>query len=188
MTGSFVNLYRPSYRLRRYFGDKRVKDSRILVACLALALPTAVAIAQDDSAGHFDLTVGSQDRISLTADNASLETIVSQLGEDLGIEVTGTLSEDRRVTAQFADVSVAEALREIGDSYVLISDAADGEAQKIVLLGKGQDGHIADNPQNDRPADTASEASQGGFQFEFDPSQAPIHDPDSEKSDSGRDR
>ena len=185
---SLVNFYRPTYRFSRYFGGKRVNDSIILVVCLALALPAATAIAQNDSAGSFDLTVDPQDRVSLTANNASLEAIVSQLGKDLGIEVAGALSEDRRVTAQIANVSVAEALRQIGDSYVLIEDAQNSKARKIILLGKGKDGEMMGASDEQRLAGADSENNQGGFQFEFDPSSVPVSEPEAKSTDSESDR
>ncbi|NIO42629.1 MAG: hypothetical protein GTO41_22275 [Burkholderiales bacterium] len=146
-----------------------------------------MAYAEEMLPGSFELTVNSEQNISLTANDASLQAIVTELGAQLGVQVVGTLSDDRHVTTQLTDVTVGEVLRQIGDSYVLLSDAEDGKAKKIFLLGKGRDGQILDDEQSNLLVDPNSDTPQPGFQFEFDPSAAPIQEEETGQSESSPD-
>jgi hypothetical protein len=181
----FLSHFLPFFGQRNRHRDLSNRWPILVTRLAVMALP-ALALAQDLPRGDFKLTVSPDKQVSLTANEASLEAIVAELGVQLGANVSGGLSEDKRVTTHLSDVPVSEALKQIGDSYVLVTDAKDGGAQMIILLGKGRDRQDFDDPVSNLPAEPGSETSQGGFRFEFDPSTAPIRERESDESESNK--
>jgi hypothetical protein len=83
----------------------------------------------------FDLTVHEQ-RLSLRAREASLTTILAQIGRELGIDVVAHIPEDETITVAFDDLPVIEALKKLSTNYAYVVDTAkaDNRITKIIVL------------------------------------------------------
>jgi type II secretory pathway component GspD/PulD (secretin) len=146
----------------------------LLPAVLGLPLAaTAIASAASQSMpkGAFHLEAESTQRVSLIANDAPLSEILSRLGEALDIEIVAKLPDDPRVTAEFTARPLADALRQLAGSYMLLTDEVDGRIAKVFVLPEGAD--AAEFPAADVGPSEPVEVENAPFEFEFDPAAVP---------------
>ena len=160
-------------------GNPAGRAGLLLFAGLMFSLYGSLATASEPGPGEFELDVDADERISLDAIEAYPEAIVRALGEELGaeVEILGELPDDR-VTTRFSRLSLSEALRRIGDNYMLIEDAGDGGRRKLILLSEGEDSERVIATEDASAAPSGEASGQQSFEFVFDPAAAPVRDAD----------
>ena len=134
-----------------------------------------------DGAG-FKLSVGNN-RVSLDAKQASLKMILETIAQKLNIDATIRIPQEEKVTIQFEDQSLEEALKLFVVNFALVSDtkAKDGPVKQIVVVPQGQQAQLAVRPSGnaDQKITQDSKAEEGKktqpFKFEFDPSKYANH-------------
>lgn len=136
-----------------------------------------------------------QGRVSLKATDASLKTILLDLGKRLGIEVVLAVPADEPVTVTFEQLPLEQALRVLTAQYGQIKEytGSDGKLAKFTVLPE-QEGKVpppAPAPAAAAPPPPPTETTAAGsppaeepdadrpkpFKFEFDPSAAPTAPP-----------
>ena len=90
----------------------------VLILVLMLPAPLLAGEAERESAGHGEFTLRIHEGlISLKAQEASLRAILEEIGRKMRIEVLGDVSEDEKVTTEFAKLPIAEALQRLSSNY-----------------------------------------------------------------------
>jgi len=84
-------------------------------------------------------------RITLKAEDASLKSILEAIGQQMDIEVVARIPEEEKITVQFEDQSLEEALKRFKVNYALVADSKekDGRIQRIVVVPEGQQANLA---------------------------------------------
>ena len=108
-----------------------------------------------------------QGLISVKAVDAPLKLVIEEIGQRLGIEVDGKISDDERVTADFEKLPLEQAIKQLTARYAYFHEKADGRITRIVLFPEGQEAPVS------RIGSVPKEIRDGPepFKFEFDPSQ-----------------
>jgi hypothetical protein len=117
----------------------------------------------------FVLTV-HENLLSLHAREASLKAILAQIGREMAIDVVAHIPADEKITVEFDQLPVGEALKKLSRNYTYVVDAAraDRRITKIVVLAKGDTTLPSSSTALDaRPTDSSRSKP---FKFEFDPS------------------
>ena len=172
----------------------------VLISFLVPApLPAVVSESQLQVAAltpaEFILTVEDQ-LISLRAREASLNSIVEEIGQKMAIEVLGTIPKDETVTTAFERLPVAEALQRLSPNYgyQLRRDSGGQEVATIFVL-PNPDGFVRPKPADQAPSlvqqrtsspheekaqavrvlprqqdDDSTDGKPAPFKFQFDPS------------------
>lgn len=144
--------------------------------------------------GNFVLSV-ENDRLSLKGQEASLQAIIAEIGQKMGIEVIGEISSQEKITAEFHNLPLEQALHRLSPNYgyQVNSKSGDTAITKIFVLPRGRINDVVQfEPQSGEPRNDPSlpNAEQGieaasssenakeedepqrpePFKFEFDPS------------------
>ena len=97
------------------------------------------------------------------------------------MSVEANIPSDARITVQFEDLPLQEALERLSDSYVYLTDETDGRITKIILLPQGEDatGALSESEEvaGQDPSSSDGEGSTDlpqPFCFEFDPAAAVV--------------
>jgi hypothetical protein len=114
-----------------------------LVILLSLSLPWAFGRAADPPESDPDtssslVVTARQGLVSVKAQDAPLRDVVERIGKALNISVTGQTGADERVSTEFKDLPLEEALKRLGANYAYISDANSGGTGRIVLFPRGE--------------------------------------------------
>jgi hypothetical protein len=85
----------------------------------------------------FVLTV-KDNLISLDAKNASLKEILEEIGRKMKIEVLAGIPDTKKITAEFENLSIEEAINKLSTNYSYAMDSTNGERRitKIIVLEK----------------------------------------------------
>ena len=125
--------------------------------------------------GAYLLTVDGP-LVSLRAQEASLKTLLEDLGRQMGIEVVAHISRAQTLTLAFDRLSVEEALERFRDYanivYVKDSPEADGKIRRVIAIPQqagARTGAPARSVREDPPNKESSRLAP--FQFTFDPAQ-----------------
>jgi hypothetical protein len=137
---------------------------------MALASPEVIP------EGSYRLEIDSYRNVSLTANEAHLNEIFSRLGRELDIEVNANLPDDPRVTMEFMDQPLPEALKQMAESYMLVTDDVDGRVIKIFVLPKGDGAYEPTSPVPTTEKGAPRDTENAAFQFEFDAAAVPVED------------
>jgi type II secretory pathway component GspD/PulD (secretin) len=129
-------------------------------------------------AGAFSLATDTSQRVSLSANDADLNEILSELGRELDIDVTSSLPADARVTTEFRDLPLSEALKRMAESYMLVADEVHGRIARIFVLPEGDGSYERQPSDSESGGDDSRPAGSSSFQFEFDPNSVPVEDED----------
>ena len=169
--------------------------SLLVSAPLLVAASESQLSVADLSPAEFILTVEDQ-LISLRAREASLHSIVEEIGQKLAINVLGTIPQDETITTAFERLPVAEALQRLSPNYgYQLRSESDGQKIATIFVLPKPEGFIRpkaavqapqivqqttpspriEDAQSVRvmprkPDDDSTEAKPAPFQFQFDPS------------------
>ncbi len=144
--------------------------------------------------GTFVLTV-EEDLISLKARQASLKTIVEEIGRKMDIDVLGNILDNETVSIEFEELPLGKALERLSSNYgyQMKSEKGSQEISKIFVLPKGAGTTItrptineaesrkeSDTPNSEpvlqaesakeKESDKETPARPEPFKFQFDPS------------------
>ncbi len=118
----------------------------------------------EEKAG-FELTV-KDDLISLSAEDASLRGIIEELGSSMKIDVIGNIPEGEKISVNFNNLSLAEALDKLSSNYGYVIDSGKEENKiaKMIILPKGKESRIQE-------IESTTPVKHEPFKFEFDPTE-----------------
>src|SRR5262245_41746240 len=79
--------------------------------------------------------------ISLKAKDASLKEILEEIGRRMKIDVIAGIPDTTKITAEFDDLSVEEAVNRLSTNYSYVMDSTTGQRKitKIIVLEKGKE-------------------------------------------------
>jgi type II secretory pathway component GspD/PulD (secretin) len=85
----------------------------------------------------------SNNLLTLHAVNASLKSIVEQIGAELKIEVIVYLKDEQTITLDFENLDIIMAIVELSEfaNFIYYKDATTGKVKKIMVSPKPQKGH-----------------------------------------------
>ena len=108
--------------------------------------------------------------ISLTARDASIKTILEELGRRVNIAVVAAIPAEETITAEFSRLPLKEALTQLVNNYAYVTDSAKdtGRITKIMITPGRKGVARARSPANKPMRDIATSHPEP-FKFEFDP-------------------
>lgn len=168
--------------------DKRARERAFpLPACVCLLLLCGSAsfdASADKKASTrqhsppFTLTIKS-DRLSLIAKDAPVKAVLADLGRRLHVEVVVKPPQNEKITTEFQDLTLDQALQQLSQRYAATRDKQ-GRIVKVVVVPKAQRSAAAnDESLSQAKLKEPGQSSKAGsprnsepFKFEFDPSAA----------------
>ena len=116
--------------------------------------------------------------ITLNAKDAFLKKILEDIGQKLNIEVFARVSAEDKITIQFADLPLEEALKKFKTNYAYITDSRkkEGKITRVVVVPEGQQASLSlkdvkKMESKGKKSIAKEKASKPDpFKFEFDPS------------------
>lgn len=117
-------------------------------------------------------------RITLNSKDASLKMILEEIGQKINVEMIVRIPKEKKVTVQFNDKSLEDALKLFKVNYAMVADSEDkgGNIKRIVVVPEGQQAQKAKSTSgiSDKQQKTGLEkevrSNNEPFKFEFDPS------------------
>ena len=94
------------------------------------------------SATKADFTLTVKDNlISLKAQDASLKEVLEEIGRRMKIDVVAGIPDTKKITAEFENLSIEEAVNRLSTNYSYVMDSTNGERKitKIIVLEKGKE-------------------------------------------------
>ncbi len=152
-----------------------------ITALLAVSAYSLAWAAPDTlPSGSYTLEIDTAQHVTVLANDAPLQDVLSELAGQLDIELKGQVPDGSRITADVRDQPLPEALKRISENYMLVTDESDGHVVKIILLPKGDGSRYVSPVQAARPAPEAyiEEADPSGF----DPDVAAAESPPAESA------
>lgn len=121
----------------------------IIVTILLWGIPLAAVLAgeadkqpegQSVEQGDFELTIEG-DLISLSAEDASLEAVVQEIGRRMSIDVDAYIPAEERITVEFDNLPIEAAIKRLSERFLYLTDTSKGDHRvtKIYLLPKGEE-------------------------------------------------
>jgi hypothetical protein len=164
-------------------GLRRHQLLGVLILILILPAPLLASEAEKTPTpqlagnGEFTLRI-HKNLISLKAQEASLRAILEEMGREMRIEVIGDVSEDEKISTEFTNLPMAEALQRLSSNYgyQIGSETGKKKMTKIFVLpkgaGTGLSGQAVKESVKEPGKDPDKERPPGPepFKFEFDPS------------------
>ncbi len=150
-----------------------------ITALLAVSAYSLAWAAPDTlPSGSYTLETDTAQHVTVLANDAPLQDVLSELAGQLDIELKGQVPDGSRITADVQDQPLPEALKRISENYMLVTDESDGHVVKIILLPKGDGSRYVAPVQAARPAPETyiEEADPSGF----DPDVAAAESPPAE--------
>ena len=157
----------------------------LLIYLLHLTLPVVLSGSEPNQMsdeklgrkGNYELSI-KDNLITLNAEDAFLKQILEDIGQRMNIEVTARIPAEDKITIQFANLPLEEALKKFKTNYAFITDSNEkqGDISHIVIVPEGQQANISlRESQKVEPRgkkDIAEEKTSRSepFKFEFDPS------------------
>jgi hypothetical protein len=79
--------------------------------------------------------------ISLKAKDASLKEVLEEIGRKMKIDVIAGIPDTNKITAEFENLSVEEAVNRLSTNYSYVMDSTNGQRKitKIIVLEKGKE-------------------------------------------------
>ena len=92
----------------------------------------------------FVLTV-KDNLISLKAKDALLKEVLEEIGRRMKIDVVAGIPDTKKITAEFENLSVEEAVNRLSTNYSYVMDSTNGERKitKIIVLEKGKETELS---------------------------------------------
>jgi len=131
--------------------------------------------------GAFVLAV-EENLLSLKAREASLETVMEEIGRKMGIEVLGNIPDEETISIEFEGLPLAQALERLSSNYGYQMQSTQGgkKMAKIFVLPKGSGINL---PQEFQKESKPTEDNViGGFDFYAHSESRQREEPDKEKS------
>lgn len=110
--------------------------------------------------------------ITLNAKDASLKKVLEDMGRRMNIEVTARIPAQDRVTLQFSDLTLEDALKKFRVNYACITDSKkkQGNITHIVVVPEGQETGLLLKDVQKKQSKAHRRSKNEPFKFEFDPS------------------
>jgi type II secretory pathway component GspD/PulD (secretin) len=116
--------------------------------------------------------------ITLNAEDAFLKKILEDIGQRMNIEVFARIPDEYKITIQFANLTLEEALKKFRTNYAYITDSKkkQGNIKRIVVVPEGQQANLylkdvkKAEPKNKKGIAGEKTSKSEPFKFEFDPS------------------
>jgi hypothetical protein len=123
------------------FSRSAVNTPYLLSLLLFLWLITALspAFSQQTTEDRFALSV-SEEKVTLQAQHAPLTAIMTELAEQLKIQVDVKLPEEEYVTVDFVSLPLEKAIKQISENSIVVSETDNAGISRIVLLPQGEGG------------------------------------------------
>src|SRR6266436_5513581 len=88
----------------------------------------------------FVLTV-KDNLISLKAKDASLKEVLEEIGRRMKVDVVAGIPDTKKITAEFENLSLEEAVSRLSTNYSYVMDSTNGKRKitKIIVLEKGKE-------------------------------------------------
>lgn len=102
---------------------------------LSLILPLASLSAE------FDLVVDSEGLVSMRGQNVAVEEIMTSLGSELNIAITFPTPVPDRVTVDFQELKLEQAIKQVTQSYILVTrknNASYKDIKEIIVMPEGE--------------------------------------------------
>jgi type II secretory pathway component GspD/PulD (secretin) len=92
----------------------------------------------------FVLTV-KDNLISLKAKDASLKEVLEEIGRKMKIDVVAGIPDTKKITAEFENLSIEEAVNRLSTNYSYVMDSTNGKRKitKIIVLEKGKETELS---------------------------------------------
>ncbi len=127
--------------------------------------------------GKYELSV-KENLVSLHAEDAFLKKILEDIGQRMNIEVFARIPAEDKITIQFANLTLEEALKKFKTNYALVTDSKDktGNIKRIVVVPEGQQANLflkdveKVEPKGKKGIAEEKPSKPEPFKFEFDPS------------------
>jgi type II secretory pathway component GspD/PulD (secretin) len=104
--------------------------------------------------------------ISLRAKDASLKEILEEIGRRMKIDVVAGLPDTKKITAEFENLSIGEAVNRLSTNYSYVMDSTNGQAKitKIIVLEKGKEtaGSTPTTKKEEKPIKAREQSPRGG--------------------------
>ena len=149
----------------------------MLPAVLSGSEPTQIRNEEFEKKGKYELSI-KNDMITLNAEEALLKKILEDIGQRMNIEVFARIPAEDKITIQFANLTLEDALKKFKTNYALVTDSKDknGNIKRIVVVPEGQQANLylkdVNKLESTGKKGTAEEkpSKTEPFKFEFDPS------------------
>jgi len=152
----------------------------ILPAVLSGSEPNQISNEEFGKKVNYELSISIKDNlITLNAEDALLKKILEDIGRKMNIEVFARIPAEDKITIQFTNLTLEEALKKFKTNYALVTDSKDknGNIKRIVVVPEGQQANLylkdVKKVEPKGKKGTAEEKTSGPkpFKFEFDPSE-----------------
>jgi hypothetical protein len=92
----------------------------------------------------FVLTV-KDNLISLKAKDASLKEVLEEIGRRMKVDVVAGIPDTKKITAEFENLSIEEAVSRLSTNYSYVMDSTNGKKKitKIIVLEKGKETELS---------------------------------------------
>ncbi len=157
----------------------------LLALLFNLILPAVLSGSESNQIGNqafekklnYELSV-KDNLITLNAEDAFLKKILEDIGQRMNIEVFARIPADDKITIQFANLTLEDALKKFRTNYALVTDSKDknGNIKRIVVVPEGQQANLflkdveKGEPKVKRGIAGEKPSRTEPFKFEFDPS------------------
>jgi type II secretory pathway component GspD/PulD (secretin) len=149
----------------------------ILPAVLSGSEPNQISNEEFEKKLKYELSI-KDNLITLNAEDAFLKKILEDIGQRMNIEVFARIPAEDKITIQFANLTLEEALKKFKTNYALVTDSKDknGNIKRIVVVPEGQQAQLSlrEFEKNEPKVDTGvageNTSKPEPFKFEFDPS------------------
>ena len=120
-----------------------------------------------------NLIVTTNDRlVSVKATEASLKDVIERVGQELGIEVEAQIGDQEKVTVEFQDLTLDQAMERLSGNYAYTADSDGAKISKLFIYPKGVAAPAGRSMAEVSKNSTARpDSSPGPFKFEFDPAE-----------------
>lgn len=120
----------------RDIGNKSFKvcGRALLFVGLSLALPR-ISLAAD-----YNVVVNGDGLVSMYGQNVTVEELMSSLGEELDIIVSFPTPVPDKVTVDFQELKLEQAIKQVTQSYILVSNKVlnDHTIKEIIVMPEGE--------------------------------------------------
>jgi len=156
-----------------------------IIIMIELLIPVALFSAESKNYttkkfikhGEYKLLV-KENLITLNAEDAFLKKILEDIGQKMNIEVFARIPTEDKITIQFANLTLEEALKKFKTNYALVTDSKDknGNIKRIVVVPEGQQANLflkdvkKGEPKVKNGIAEEKTSRPEPFKFEFDPS------------------
>ena len=106
---------------------------------LAIFLSFATSLLLASGSHAYELSVDSDGLLSMRSYNEPIETLISAIGREKGIDVSFPSPVSERVSVDFEGLKLEQAIKQITGSYILVKskNALDPQVREIIVMSEG---------------------------------------------------